>query len=29
MKKSDKLYIKWKSYDNFWNSWIHKKDIII
>ena len=28
-KKSDKLYLKWKGYDNSFNSWINKKDIII
>ena len=27
-KKGDKLYIKWKSYDNSFNSWINKKDLI-
>ena len=26
-KKSDKLYVKWKDYDNSFNSWIDKKDI--
>ena len=26
-KKGDKLYVKWKGYDNFFNSWIDKKDI--
>ena len=24
-KKSDKLYVKWKGYDNSFNSWIDKK----
>ena len=24
-KKGDKLYVKWKSYDNSFNSWIDKK----
>ena len=28
-KKGNKLYVKWKSYDNSFNSWIDKKDIII
>ena len=28
-KESDKLYVKWKGYDNSFNSWIHKKDIVI
>ena len=27
-KKSDKLYVKWKEYDNSFNSWINKKDIV-
>ena len=27
-KKGDKLYVKWKGYDNLFNSWIDKKDII-
>ena len=27
-KKSDKLYAKWKGYDNSFNSWIYKKDLI-
>ena len=26
--KCDKLYIKWKGYDNSCNSWIDKKDLI-
>ena len=26
-KKGDKLYVKWKGYDNSFNSWIDKKDI--
>ena len=26
-KKGDKLYVKWKGYDNSFNSWIGKKDI--
>ena len=26
-KKGDKLYAKWKGYDNSFNSWINKKDI--
>ena len=28
-RKGDKLYVKWNGYDNFFNSWIDKKDIII
>ena len=27
-RKGDKLYIKWKEYDNRFNSWIDKKDLI-
>ena len=27
-KKGSKLYVKWKSYDNSFDSWIDKKDII-
>ena len=27
-KKGDKLYVKWEGYDNFFNSWIDKKDIV-
>ena len=26
-KKSDKLYVKWKGYDNSFNCWINKKEI--
>ena len=26
-KKVNKLYLKWKCYDNSFNSWIDKKDI--
>ena len=29
LKKSNKLYVKWKVYDNSFNSWIDKKDIVI
>ena len=28
MKKGDKLYVKWKGYDNSFNSWIDKKDLV-
>ena len=28
LKKGDKLYLKWKGYDNSFNSWIDKKDLI-
>ena len=27
-KKDDKLYIKWKGYDNSFNSWIDTKDLV-
>ena len=27
-KKGDKLYVKWKGYDNSFNSWINEKDIV-
>ena len=27
-KKCDKLYIKWKGYDNSFNSWIDKKNTL-
>ena len=27
-RKGDKLYVKWKWYDNSFNSWINKKDIV-
>ena len=27
-RKGDKLYVKWKSYDNSFDSWINKKDSI-
>ena len=27
--KGDKIYVKWKIYDNSFNSWIDKKDISI
>ena len=27
-RKVDKLYIKWKGYDNSFNSWVDKKDIV-
>ena len=26
-RKGDKLYVKWKGYDNLFNSWIDKKDL--
>ena len=26
--KGRKLYVKWKGYDNSFNSWIDKKDIV-
>ena len=27
-RKGDKLYAKWKGYDNSFNSWIDQKDIV-
>ena len=27
-RKGDKLYVKWKRYDNSFNSWVNKKDIV-
>ena len=27
-RKRDKLYVKWTSYDNYFDSWIDKKDIV-
>ena len=27
-RKGDKLYVNWKGYNNLFNSWIDKKDII-
>ena len=27
-KKGDKLYVKWKGYDNSVNRWIDKKDLV-
>ena len=27
-KKGEKIYVKWKGYDNSFNSWIDKKDIV-
>ena len=27
-KKCDQIYVKWKGYDNSFNSWIDKKDLI-
>ena len=27
-KKSDTLHVKWKGYDNSFNSWIDKKDLV-
>ena len=28
IRKGDKLYVKWKGYDNSFNTWIDKKDIV-
>ena len=27
-RKGNKLFVKWKGYDNYFNSWIDKKDIV-
>ena len=27
-RTGDKLYVKWKGYDNLFNSWINKKDLV-
>ena len=27
-KKDDKLYVKWKGYNNSFNGWIYKRDIV-
>ena len=27
-RKGNKLYVKWKGYDNSFNNWIDKKDVI-
>ena len=27
-KEDDKLYVKWKGYDNLFNSWIDEKDLV-
>ena len=27
-KKGDKLYVKWKGYNNSFKSWIQKKDLV-
>ena len=27
-RKGDRLYVKWKGYDNWFNSWIDKKDLV-
>ena len=27
-RKGDKLYVKWKGYNNFFNCWIDKRDIL-
>ena len=27
-RKDDKLYVKWKGYNNSFNSWIDEKDLI-
>ena len=28
-RKDDKMYVKWKGFENPFNSWVDKKDIII
>ena len=28
MRKGDKLYVRWKGYDNRFNTWIDKKDLV-
>ena len=28
LKKGNKLYVKWKEYDNRFNSWVNKKDLM-
>ena len=28
-RKGDKLHVKWKGYDNLFNSWIDEKEIVI
>ena len=27
-RKGDKLYVKWKGYDNRFNNWIDKKELV-
>ena len=27
-RKGDKIYVRWKGYDNSFNSWIDKKDLV-
>ena len=27
-RKGDKLYVKWKGYNNLFDSWIYKKDMV-
>ena len=27
-RKGDRLYVKWKGFDNSFNSWIDKKDLV-
>ena len=27
-RKADKLYVQWKGYNNSFNSWINKKDLV-
>ena len=28
LKRGDKMYVKWKRYNNLFNSWINKKDFV-
>ena len=28
LKRGDKMYVKWKRYNNSFNSWINKKDFV-
>ena len=28
LKKGDKLYVKWKGYNNRFNRWINKKNLV-
>ena len=28
-RRGDKLYVKWKGYDNSFNNWINMKDVLV